>query len=239
VIAVSERLRDFAVSLGISPRWITTIPNGIDSVRFSMRERLKCRKNHGLSQEIRLVLSVGLLIERKGHHRVIQVLKALRQRGVNAQLLIIGSSGREDRFEYRIRRIVSDLRLQEVVHFLGHVPQETLAELMSAADVLCLASDREGWPNFVHEALTCGTPVVATDVGGIPALIQSDDYRFIVPVNDQAALQEALLNTLQKRWNREIISEWGRSRTWKIVAQEVFQEIEQLTAEKVPCIKQL
>jgi len=229
VIAVSERLRDFAISLGVDACRVTTIPNGIDGAMFSMRSKSECRKNFGIPQEARAVLSAGLLIERKGHHHVIRALRALRHQGVNAELWIVGSSGREDRFERSIRTIVSDLQLSGVVHFLGHVRQETLAELMSAVDILCLASNREGWPNVVHEALACGTPVVATNVGAIPALIQSEEYGLIVPVDDQIALLEALMTALRKTWNRELISAWGRSRTWVAVAAEVLRVFERLT----------
>ena len=63
---------------------------------------------------------------------------------------------------------------------------------MCAADVFCLSSSREGWPNVVHEALACGTPVVATEVGAIPELLCRSEYGLIVPPNDPAALENGV-----------------------------------------------
>jgi len=84
----------------------------------------------------------------------------------------------------------------------------------------------------VREALGCGTPVVATNVGGIPSLISSDLYGIIVPVNDQAALQEALRQALQRQWDRSAICAWGQSRTWAQVAREVFEEMREVVAQE-------
>jgi teichuronic acid biosynthesis glycosyltransferase TuaC len=67
------------------------------------------------------------------------------------------------------------------VRMTGALPAEHLAELMAACDVFCLASDMEGWPNVVQEALACGAPVVAPDVGGVRRMIPPETYGYIVP----------------------------------------------------------
>jgi glycosyltransferase involved in cell wall biosynthesis len=103
---------------------------------------------------------------------------------------------------------------------------------MSAADVFCLASTREGWPNVVHEALACGTPVVATDVGAVPDLIPEPCYGLVVPVNDEAALEAALQTALHKDWDRPRIAAWGQRRSWEQVAREVFDEMQNVVAEQ-------
>jgi glycosyltransferase involved in cell wall biosynthesis len=97
-------------------------------------------------------------------------------------LLIAGSAGREGRFEERIREVVSQLQMESKVRFLGQVAPAVLPELMSAADLLCLASSREGWPNVVHEAMGCGAPIVATDVGGVADMVPSESYGVRHPV---------------------------------------------------------
>jgi glycosyltransferase involved in cell wall biosynthesis len=104
--------------------------------------------------------------------------------------------------------------------------------LISAADVMCLATTREGWPNVVHEALACGTPVVATDVGGIPDMIPSEDHGMVVPVNDAAALRDALRKALAKFWDHAAISARARARSWDRVAAEVLEQMRQVLAEQ-------
>ena len=87
-----------------------------------------------------------------------------------------------------------------------------------------LASDREGWPNVVHEALACGTPVVATDVGGVPDLIPGSDFGIVVPPGDQTSLDKAICEALTRSWDHAAIAAWGMSRTWDAVAGDVLRE---------------
>jgi len=121
--------------------------------------------------------------------------------------------------------------LQSSVYFTGNVAPDAMAEILSAGNVLCLASTNEGWPNVVHEALACGSPVVSTDVGAVREMLPSNRYGLIVPVNDQAALQRALEEALRKDWDRDAISAWGRARSWQQVVIEVRDEMQQLVAE--------
>jgi glycosyltransferase involved in cell wall biosynthesis len=227
VITVSESLRQFAISLDVRPELVKTIPNGIDSEIYSPRDRNQSRRRHSLPVDRPIVLSVGALIERKGHHRAVEALASLRAKGLHPLLLIVGAPGPEGRFEDKIRAAVADLKLENEVIFFGQAGPDTVAELMSAADVLCLATTREGWPNVVSEALACGTPVVATDVGGIPEMIPSERYGIVVPANHQERLAEALERALRNQWDRDEIARKGRERSWCQVAREVLAEFEE------------
>jgi glycosyltransferase involved in cell wall biosynthesis len=231
IFAVSERLRQFAIGLGAQPENVKTIPNGIDPAVFSPRDRIACRIKHGLVLNQPTVLSAGALVERKGHHRIIEALKSIAASGSTVQLVIAGGPGPEGQYERKLRDLVSHLGLEPAVRFLGPVSAETMAEIMSAADVLCLASANEGWPNVVHEALACGTPVVATDVGAVPEMLAGGRYGLIVPVNDRSALEHALQEALRRDWDRRAISAWGRARSWEQVASEVFAEMQGMLKE--------
>jgi glycosyltransferase involved in cell wall biosynthesis len=228
IISVSNKLRDFAIRLGVDGSQAVTIPNGVDTALFFPRDSAACRRKHGIAEGSRCVLSAGFLIERKGHHRIMQALSELAAKGLSADLIIAGGPGREDRYETEIRRRASELGMTNSVHFAGHVAPETLAELMSAADLLCLASTREGWPNVVHEAMACGTPVVSTNVGGVPDMIPLTDYGLIVPAGDAAALRDALALALSRSWDRRRIAAWAHSRSWQQVAHEVIKQFEQV-----------
>jgi len=226
VISVSERLRQFAISLGADPARAITIPNGIDPALFYPRDRAAARSKFGFSGSALHLMSVGYLIPRKGHDRAIAALAKLRAGGLNAHLWIVGNPGREGGCEAELRAQVAQLGLEEVVHFTGGVPHQTLAEYMTAADVLVLASAREGWPNVVHEALGCGTPVVAHDVGGVPDMLPDPRYGRVVPIGDQPQLEHALAEALQTQWDRPAIAAWGQARTWAAVAREAVAQLE-------------
>jgi glycosyltransferase involved in cell wall biosynthesis len=231
VITVSERLRQFALSLGVAAERTRTIPNGVDTSVFFPRAGAESRGKHGIPVDARVVVSAGALIELKGHHRTIRAVKALRDQGIRAQLLVVGPPARGSTYDSTIRSLISELGMQTDVRLLGHVTQPELAELMSAADVLCLASSREGWPNVIQEALSCGTPVVATDVGAVPNMIPASRYGLVVPVDDQAALTNGLRQALSTEWDRQAIALWGQSRSWDQVALEVLQVLEQVLTE--------
>jgi glycosyltransferase involved in cell wall biosynthesis len=231
VIAVSDELRDLAVALGADPARVRTVPNGINANVFFRRNRTTSRTRHAIAPSERIILSAGDLAELKGHHRGIAAVGQLNDRGVTTRLLIAGGVGRSGRYAAALRQQVAARGLGERVTFIGEVTQEALAELMSAADVFCLASSTEGWPNVVNEALACGTPVVATDVGAVRQMVVDDRYGTVVPVGDADALTDALGAAVTRRWNHHEISAWGRSRSWDQVADDVLSQMSAIVAE--------
>jgi teichuronic acid biosynthesis glycosyltransferase TuaC len=232
IFTVSERLREFAIKLGAAPGKVRTIPNGVDAHLFRPRDQKRSRRKYGFAPDCFLIVSAGALVERKGHHCAIQALKAISSDTGPVQLAIAGGPGPEGQYEKKLRNLVSDLGLDAQVRFLGPISADAMAEVISAADVLCLASTNEGWPNVVHEALACGTPVVATDVGAVPEMLDGGRYGTIVPVNHQPELERALEEALHRNWDRAAIAEWGQSRDWNRVAAEVLDEMKAIVAEK-------
>jgi teichuronic acid biosynthesis glycosyltransferase TuaC len=232
VIAVSEGLRQLALDLGVDPRRTKVIPNGIAADIFYPRDRHIARLAHDIGEGDPLILCAGDLAELKGHHRVIRALKALVEASIPAQLLIVGGVGRSGRYAAALHRQVDDSGLQDRVRFVGEVTQTVLAELMSAADVFCLASSSEGWPNVVNEALACGTPVVATDVGAVRQMLPTPQFGCIVPVDAPDALVEALRMAVSRTWDRDVISRWGRSRSWDAVAEDVLEEVRAIVSDR-------
>lgn len=232
VIAVSEKLRNFAIEMGAAPETAVTIPNGVDTAIFHGRDREECRRRLGIAPGRRVILSAGHLIELKGHHHIVRAVKKLAERGIDAELRIAGGAGAAAAYEGEIRAAVLGAGLQDRVHFLGQVAPPALAEWMAAADVFCLASRREGWPNVVHEALSCGTPVVATAVGAIPQMIPRAEYGIVVPPENVTELDAALEQALGTAWDRDAIAAWGGARSWEQVAREVLAEMEAVRKER-------
>jgi teichuronic acid biosynthesis glycosyltransferase TuaC len=233
VICVSEELRRFAVTQGAAPAKVVTISNGVDEALFYPRDRGAVRSKHGISLNRRVIVSAGEMIEAKGHQHVAAAVRDLVGEGIDAELLIVGSRARGGRaYDVTLKEFVKNLGLGDRIRFIGFAGREGVAELLSAADVFCLASYTEGWPNVVHEALACGTPVVATQVGAIPEMIPSADYGLVTPVRDQSALLSALRSALAKDWDRARIEAWGGSRTWARVTEEVLTVFESIAGRK-------
>jgi glycosyltransferase involved in cell wall biosynthesis len=220
--AVSDELRDLAISLGAEAGKIAVIANGVDTALFFPRDRAQARRALGLDRNRSILLTAGRLIEAKGFQHIVRALHQLRKWGVNAELAIAGGPSRGlPSCERNLRELVVSLQLQESVRFLGWVPPQELAVWMSAADVFCLASRREGCPNVVIEALACGAPVVATDVGTVSQLVPNDRYGCVIPAGDTDALAGALKRALEQEWDRGAISKWGQRRSWSDAARDV------------------
>jgi len=140
------------------------------------------------------ILFVGRLVERKGVEVLVRALAILRQR-VDARLTVVGAGPREE----SIRRTVAAEGLEEVVRLTGAVGPEALVAAYGAADVFVRPAvidakgDTEGLGVVLLEALHCGLPVVASDVGGIPDVVRDGTTGWLVPPGDPAALAAALL----------------------------------------------
>lgn len=230
VITVSERLRQFAIGLGVDPARVVTIPNGVDPGVFYPRDREECRAKIGMAAGAWHILTAGNLIALKGHHHIIHSVANIRRSGADVQLWIAGRVAGERAYPDQLHQLVERLKLTGFVHFVGGVPQEMLATYMAAADVFCLASIREGWPNVVHEALACGCPVVASDAGGVPDMLPSRRYGILVPVAPEEEfaqkLEASLRQAMQSPWDRRAIGQWGHARTWTSVALEALVQLE-------------
>jgi glycosyltransferase involved in cell wall biosynthesis len=233
VIAVSDRLRAFAITNGVDQKRVKTIPNGVDSDIFSPRPYVETRASLGIPPGRAVIVSVGSLTRNKGHHRLVRALSNLRRNGRDAELWILGGHGREASYEREIRATARERGLESAVHFTGNVAPAGLAGYFSAADLFCLASAREGWPNVLHEAQACGAPAVATDVGAVRDMLPSPDYGIVVPPGDDAALAEAIGRALDRTWDRERIATWGRARSWRQVAMETAEVLSEASVE--PC----
>jgi teichuronic acid biosynthesis glycosyltransferase TuaC len=233
VIAVSRALCDFAISLGAPPARCAVIGNGVDTAVFYPRPRQESRARLGMQEGRIHLLSAGYLIPRKGHHRLAALLPALHAAGIPADLWIVGGPGREGDARPELERIIGQHGLGSCVHRVGPATPEQLAGYMSACDLFCLASSREGWPNVVHEAMACGAPVVATRVGAVEDMVPGPEFGRIVPPDDPQALLAALIEASRARFDRERIARHAASRSWDRVAQETADLFESILESSV------
>ncbi len=182
-ITVCAALKDEIVGLGGTAEKITVLRNGVDLELFKPADRVQARATFGMNDEFAL-LSVGYLIERKGHHLVIEALPQLPD-----VTLYIAGEGKE---ESNLRALAERIGVAGRVHFLGALPQSRLCTLYNAVDCLVLASSREGWANVLLEAMACGTPVVASNVWGTPEVVASPAAGVLMPSRDAAGIARAV-----------------------------------------------
>ena len=208
IIAVSDALKERIVDLGLPGERVAVISNGVDTRKFCAVDRDEARTALGFLGG-RLLLSVGNLLPIKGFDVLIAALKILVERGLPSDVrLVIVGDGPERR---RLKALVSQARLQERVSFVGEVPQEQLRLWYNAADVFCLTSRSEGCPNVVLEAIACGTPVVASAVGGVPEIIQSE-LNGLLCRGRPSELADAIERALSNRWDPVRIASQARER---------------------------
>jgi glycosyltransferase involved in cell wall biosynthesis len=178
VIAVSRALKEKLVALGTDAERVHVLRNGVDTDLFKPLERERVRRE--LSMQPRTLLSVGNLLAFKGHGIAIEALALLPE----CQLVIAGDGPERGAFEALARRC----GVAERVRFVGSLSQEELHRYYAGADALVLASSREGWPNVLLEAMACGTPVIATDVGGVSEIVTAPEAGIVLDERSAAAL---------------------------------------------------
>ena len=212
-ITVCEALREQLIGLGAEPSRVTTLRNGVDLERFrppserpSLRRRLNMRRT--------TLLSVGHLIPRKGHELVLEALLHL----ADVDLVIAGEGPERGRLETLVQRS----GLAGRVRLIGAVDQSLLRDWYGAADALVLASSREGWANVILEAMACGTPVVATPVGGTPEVVASPVAGRLVE-RDAAAIAEGVGGLLAIEPDRDAVRTYAEGFSWAPTAKGAFE----------------
>ncbi|WP_406695906.1 glycosyltransferase [Singulisphaera sp. Ch08] len=181
VMSVAEALRQCVVSLGCPEERTETIPNGVDMKTFRPIPREVACQILKLELAKRYLVSVGHLVERKGHHILIESLALLKQRQRPVPtLVIIGAASEEGDYSQVLRELIAKHGLEKEVLLVGEQPPERLPFWYSAADALCLASSKEGWANVLLESLACGTPVIGTRVWGTPEVICHESLGILV-----------------------------------------------------------
>lgn len=161
------------------PHRVSVIPPGVDLSRFRPGDRRRARRALGLGNE-RIILFVGRLEPLKGIDILLQALPRIEHRGP-LRLLIAGGDPSGDPERARLERLTADLGISDQVTFLGPVEHSKLPELYRAADVCVVPSYYESFGLVAVEALACGTPVIASRVGGLIGTVADGETGFLIP----------------------------------------------------------
>lgn len=209
VIAVSAALAGRARALGAPGERVHVLYNGVDGEHFRPGDRALAREQLRLQPEAPLVLYVGNLKPGKGCLDLLEAFGELLRRRPAARLAYVG-----DGPAARLLRVrAGELGVADRVLFAGPRAHDELPAWMHAADLLCLPSHNEGVPNVILEAMACGLPVVASNVGGIPEVLPGHAGR-MVPPRDRRALVDALDEVLGREWPPGPITAYAARYSW-------------------------
>jgi len=231
VVERAELLRDYAAH---SSR-IATIPCGVDTDLFTPGDRAEARRRLDLDGRP-LLLWVGRIAPIKGLDTLLDAVARLSESGQDMRLLVVGGDAdeRTSGHETSLRQRIERLGLGDSVRFLGPRPQGVLPLYYAASDVTVLPSYYESFGMVALEAMACGSPVIASRVGGLVTTVRDGVTGFLVPDGDVEALAErieTLVADPELRWRlgREGVR-WAAQHRWPCVAEAVCKEYASLEA---------
>lgn len=196
------------------------IPNGVDTARFVPLPRAP-------NAQVK-ILFIGRLIPRKGFQRVVQALPLVRQLArVPFEIEVVGTGAAQTDLD----ALAAKLGISDVIHYVGMVPYDKLERSYQYADIFVLTSLSEGMPSVILEAMACGLPIVASDVGGNNEIVREGDNGFLIRGDDVELLAERLAELVNngelRRRMGERSRELARQYDWSFIMRrydELYRE---------------
>ncbi len=234
IIAATEKEKADIVQLyGGSPERISVIPCGVNLELFRPVEKAAAKRRLGLGEE-RLILCIGRIEPLKGIDRLIQAMPLLGN-GRSPTLVVVGGDGDSEAEIGQLRQLADTLHVRDSVIFRGRVQHERLPDYYSAADVCVVPSFYESFGLVALEALACGAPVVATDVGNLSNIIRQGETGYVVADNQPQHLAEKIARFVTGEEKgptfassiRESVTRFA----WPNIAREFVGECYRLLAE--------
>ncbi len=219
IIAVSHDLKNKIQEMGINESKIKVISNGVDTDQFRPLPKNQLEAVLPFEKKGRLILTVGALRKVKNQHLLIEAFSQIvsMENYEDLKLVIVGSGTQK----HALKEQIYKLKLSNQIFLVGAVPNDRLVHWYNHADLFCLPSLNEGCPNVVLEALACHVPVVATNVGGIPDLISSENIGILADPGSLDSLKTSLIQGLEKKWTSLAFQKFLSGKSWDRVAQEV------------------
>jgi len=221
VITVSRDLKDKIADLGVPKEKISVIYSGIDHDLFYPADKSESRNRLKIPMDDKIVLFVGNLVRLKGVDLFLKALETSKNK--NWKAVIVG----DGELSLSLQRMAKKLQLTNRVKFVGPCPHEDISLWINASDVLCLPSLSEGVPNVILEGWACGTPVVASDVGGVSEVFDDSNVGELIEPNNVEAIARGIENVLSKEWDKNYIYCKALSYSWNNTAEKIFGVIKE------------
>jgi D-inositol-3-phosphate glycosyltransferase len=221
---------------GATPGQVRVIPCGVDLKLFMPQDQQQARAKLGLKRQLPVLLYVGRLDPFKGPDLLLRAAALMEQ---ETQIVIVGGKSAGDKETEKLRELAAQLNISKRVLFTGARPQHELPMLYSAADVTVVPSYHESFGLAAVESLACGTPVVATRVGGLTTVVHHGETGYLVPRCpgffaerlDTLLQSPALLKQMRLAARPSILQF-----SWKNVASKVQDVYEDVIHEAARCL---
>lgn len=223
IIGVSEFMASKIKKLGISKN-VKVINNGYNDKIYKPINQNLCRQKLKISEHKKIILSVGTVRKIKGHEFLIRAIKNVSQKRDDIICFIVGDDS--SKYATSMKALVSELKLEDKVIFVGKKTQKEISLWMNACDLFVLPSIKESFGIVQIEALACGKPIVATQNGGSEEIIKKSDYGYIVPVKNQEQLADKINLALDKKWNKNKIFEYSNKYRWPNIIKDIINVYE-------------
>lgn len=198
---------------------IKVIPNGFDGDMFYPRDTKICRKTLNLPLNKKIILSVGNLVEIKGHKYLIEAMNEIAKHRNDVFCIMVG----DGKIKNELIKQIKTLNLEKYVMLVGAKSHDEIPTWMNACDLFVLPSLRESFGVVQIEAMACGKPVVATYNGGSEEIITSEDIGYLVANRNSYDLAEKIIMALDNDWDYKKIFDFASSFEWKDVAKDILK----------------
>ena len=196
---------------------VKVLPNGFRNDLFYPRDSNECKKTLNLPFDKNMILTVGNLVEIKGHKYLIEAMQKVVKHRKDVLCIIVGSGGLKGKLERQIRKA----GLENHIKLVGGRPHDEIPIWMNACDLFVLPSLRESFGVVQIEAMVCRKPVVATHNGGSEEIIIFEDYGLLCEPANPDELAEKILIALDKEWDCDKIKEYAEQFTWGNITEEI------------------
>lgn len=218
VITVSQSLKDKLIKFGAAASKISSLRNGVDlgKYEFKSHARKELTSMLGVESCTPIVIFAGWLIQRKRVDIVIETLSKHQ----SAIAILIGEGPKKN----ELKKLAHDLGVQNRIFFLGQKQPTDMPFYFSAADVLMLPSEREGWANVLLEAMACGTPVISRAVDGACELVTTPEAgRLVDQDDDVASYSNALKSLLEEKPSRAKVRLFAENFDWRATSRGQYE----------------
>jgi glycosyltransferase involved in cell wall biosynthesis len=219
VITVSKYNEQYLKELGTDLSKVSIINNGFSPSLFYPQKKEEVRKRLDIDLTKKVCVSVGNLEKIKGQDILIEAIKILTEKGEEIFCYIVGNGSR---YKY-LQSLINSYGLEKNVFLLGTKPHFEIKEYISMSDVFVIPSRRESASVVLLEALACGKPVVATNVGIVPEVLENDKYGYIVDIENPKDLANAISKAISKKWDTQEIAKYSKQYTWEESVKSVVK----------------